>query len=262
MRKQTVEDWGALGAEVVRDTGLPAHQVARDLLPRLSPDAVVEYARMGLSYDINGRLSDMRRMSPATPREPTIQERAFEYDEARWLALSDEARDREYEEGRRRRRYYLDAEYERGGVEIDVFERLLTRPEWEWQEALERGRKRLIQRYHKEALAIDKEQSKPTIGEAMRDWETALYEEVLGKLRAIVYAGSDGVIKSLLEFTVDDLAASKGKAAVQEVAWRNRRRWFTSAQQALEAAGVVRVLDLPVQSIMELGEQAEKVWAK
>lgn len=92
------------------------------------------------------------------------------------------------------------------------------------------------------------------------EFQTVVERQTVEKLRAIVLQGADGSMRSLFDFTQADLERWETSADKRAIAWDRRREWFVNARDKLATHGVEAIADLPADALLELGEQAVKVW--
>jgi hypothetical protein len=88
------------------------------------------------------------------------------------------------------------------------------------------------------------------------------YRQAVANLKSIMLIAADGTMKSLLDFSRDDVTKWKSESAVRAASWQSRNEWFTLASVTLGEARVNSIGELPPGKIRELAEHAERVWKK
>lgn len=90
------------------------------------------------------------------------------------------------------------------------------------------------------------------VGKAVSDHATAV-------LRSIsLYAR--GGMRTLFDFTADDLNVWGQKAGAKSQAWINRAHWCDEAKAALETSKVKTLGELPIKARNEIAASAERTW--
>ncbi len=76
----------------------------------------------------------------------------------------------------------------------------------------------------------------------------------------IYHFGADGMLKPLLDFTVEDARKLMRMAEGQRAAWGQRKGWARLLISALDLAKVGVLSELPPEKVGELDDAAEKAW--
>lgn len=88
------------------------------------------------------------------------------------------------------------------------------------------------------------------------------YRLAAANLKSIMLITSDGKMKSLLDFTLDDVKGWRAKSKANAVSWKKRRQFFEKVEAMLTEANAGTVYDLPRESIEQLASEAEAIWKK
>lgn len=86
------------------------------------------------------------------------------------------------------------------------------------------------------------------------------YERAVADLNSITLLASDGLMKPLSDFSLQDVSdwAEKSNNCVK--GWERRRTWFDTAQEMMTTQGIDTVGRLNSESIQTLGALARDVW--
>jgi len=87
--------------------------------------------------------------------------------------------------------------------------------------------------------------------------ESVPVEHILVRIR---FAGADGAIRPLAEFSREDCAALSGKARAQAAGWQQVAGWAEEAEAALAATGAPTVGKLPQPEYDRLARMAADMW--
>lgn len=79
-------------------------------------------------------------------------------------------------------------------------------------------------------------------------------------LKSILLMASDGTMKTLLDFSLQDLEQWERNSKSKARAWSRRRVWFGKAKDALVEFDVAHVAELPAGVLVGLAEEAKDIW--
>lgn len=88
------------------------------------------------------------------------------------------------------------------------------------------------------------------------------WQAAVDNLRSIMLISSDGSMKSLLDFSLEDARQWKRKSRANRLSWKARQEFFEAAEAMLVEAAVDTVCDLAPEKIKELAESARGIWKK
>jgi hypothetical protein len=128
-------------------------------------------------------------------------------------------------------------------------------PPEQWAERLARQRK------YAEEDRREQAESWRRISRRIEECMGAAYAHAVEDMRSIMLLAGD-TMKSLLDFTLDDVRGWKRQSRTRARSYRRRAAWFAEAERVLQEHGVDCVHDLPPEAIGELARHAESVWKK
>ncbi len=79
-------------------------------------------------------------------------------------------------------------------------------------------------------------------------------------LSGIILQAADNSMKSLFDFSKEDMAKWEANSANKEKAWADRKEWFAKANIELKANKAETIAELPEAIVCQLGSEASTVW--
>lgn len=86
------------------------------------------------------------------------------------------------------------------------------------------------------------------------------YKQAMDDMKSITLIASDGVMKDLTKFSLEDVKYWANRSDVTVRGWIDRRTWFDTAQRLLEQYRCDTIEQLPQEEFRKLGQLANDVW--